>query len=255
MKPEISFLIATRNRGKIIRETIDSLIRQKNKNWEAVIVDDHGSDDTEKIVAKYNDSRLKYFPLPDSHGMGACCGRNFAAAEAMANIVAIIDSDDIAYPNRVNVTIEAFKKNPDSDVFYAHLDIWEEETGVVRERKLPFIPFDLEKLKKDNFIPHSTVAMKRSVLLNNPYNSFFRLAEDYELTTRLAMSGKKFIYSREKILKYRVSQEGVSVGKDKKEILKNYSLLIQMLRGWIKYNYQVIEKINELERARENGKN
>jgi len=93
------------------------------------------------------------------------------------------------------------------------------------------------------------------VLLNNPYNSFFRLAEDYELTTRLAESGKKFCYSREKILKYRVSREGVSVGVDKKEILKNYSLLIQMLRGWIKYDYQVIEKINQLEKARENGKN
>jgi len=255
MKPEISFLIATRNRGRIIGETIDSLIAQENENWEAIIVDDHGSDDTEKIIAGYNDSRLKYFRLPDSHGMGACCARNFAAAEARADIVAIIDSDDIAYPNRVDVTLEAFKKHPSSDVFYAHIDIWEEETGIVRERKLPFTPFDLEKLKKDNFIPHSTVAMKRLVLLNNPYNSFFRLAEDYELTTRLAESGKKFCYSREKILKYRVSREGVSIGVDKKEILKNYSLLIQMLRGWIKYDYQVIEKINQLEKARENGKN
>lgn len=255
MKPDISFLIATRNRGRVIGETIDSLIGQKNKNWEAVIVDDHGNDDTEKIVATYNDSRLKYFRLPDSHGQGASCARNFAAAEAMAEIVTIIDSDDIAYPNRIDMTLEAFKKDPNGDIFYAHLDILEEETGIVRERKLPFIPFDLERLKKDNFIPHSTVATKKSVLLNNPYNSFFRLVEDYELTTRLAVSGKKFIYSREKILKYRVSQEGVSVGKDKKEILKNYSLLIRMLRGWIKYNYQVIEKINKLEKVRENAKN
>ena len=150
MKPEISFLIATRNRGRIICQTMDSLIAQKNKNWEAIVVDDHGNDDTEKIIANYRDSRLRYFRLPDAHGMGACCARNFAAFQARSDIVAILDSDDICYPNRVDVTLRTFEKNPSGEIFYGHIDIWEEELDIVRERKLPFIPFDLEKFKKDN---------------------------------------------------------------------------------------------------------
>jgi len=232
MKPKISFLIATKDRGDIIRDTIDSLITQKNPSWEAIIVDDHGTDNTEAIINSYEDERLRYYKLSDAHGMGASCARNFASMHANSSIVAILDSDDICYPNRVDVTSETFDKNSNADVFYANFDIWEESSGVIRDRKTPYTEFNLEKLKENNFIPHPTVAMKKEVLQNNPYNSYFKLVEDYELMTRLAVSGKKFISSPEKILKYRISESNISIGKDKKEYLENYSQMARKIRGW-----------------------
>lgn len=247
MKPKISFIIATKNRGSIIRDTIDSLIGQKNSNWEAIIVDDHGTDDTEAIVNNYKDERLRYYKLSDAHGMGASCARNFAAMHASSDLVAILDSDDICYPNRVDVTLEAFNKNPDADVFYANFDIWEERSGIIRERKTPYTEFNLKKFKEDNFIPHPTVAMKKEVLQNNPYNSFFKLVEDYELMTRLATGGKKFISSPEKILKYRISGSNISIGEDKKEFLENYSQAARKIRGWEVEISDASENIYELE--------
>lgn len=255
MKPEISFLIATRNRGKVICDTIDSLIAQNNKNWEAVIIDDHGDDDSETITKKYRDPRLKYFRLDDDHGIGACSARNFAAMKANSDILAILDSDDIAMPNRTDITLHEFRKNADAAVFYAHLDIWEEETDITRERKLEFTPFDLEKFKTNNFIPHSTVAFKKQVLLDNPYNTFFHMVEDYELLTRLACLGKKFVYSQVKLLKYRLGKNNITYGKDKAILLKNYSDLVHMIRGWLRYDRKVVLDILELEEMQKNAKN
>ncbi len=250
MNPKISFLIATKNRGDIIEDTLGSLLLQTEPDWEAIIVDDHGDDDTEEIIKEYNDHRFRYYRLTDAHGLGVNCARNFAAMQAETEIVAILDSDDICYANRVDVTLETFKQNPNSDVFYGHIDIWDENTGEIRERKTPFTEFSLENFKEKNFIPHPTVAIRKKVLIDNPYNPFFRLVEDYELLTRLAMLGKRFVWSSEKILKYRISTTNSSIGEDKKELLKCYSDLIHMLRGWQKYDKMVLERINVLESRR-----
>lgn len=255
MKPEISFIIATRNKGQVICDTIDSLITQNNKNWEAIIVDDHGDDNAELLIQKYNDPRLRHFRLDDDHGIGVCSARNFAVIQASSNIVAILDSDDIAYPDRIDITLETFKKNKDGDIFYAHLDIWEEESDVIRERELGFVPFDLEKFKQNNFIPHSSVAMKKQILLDHPYNTFFHLVEDYELMTRLACLGKKFIYSPQKILKYRLGKNNITVGKGKKKLLEDYSLLVHMLRGWVKYDFNVVLNILYFEKKARDAQN
>lgn len=253
--PKISFIIATRNRANVIRDTLDSLLTQNNKDWEAIIVDDHGNDNTEEVVSKYNDLRFKYFPLPDDNGIGICSARNFAAMQASSDILAILDSDDIATPDRVDITLDAFKKDPNGDVFYAHLDILDEETGTIKERKSSFVPFNLEKLRKENFIPHSTVAFKRKVLLDHPYNTFFHLSEDYELYTRLACLGKRFIYDSRKVLRYRMGKNNISHGSQKAILLKNYSDIAHMYRGWMDYDQKVVLETIKLEREQRDVKN
>ncbi len=247
MEPKISFLIATKNRADIIDDTIKSLLDQEVGEWEAVIVDDHSDDGTRGIIDGFNDERLRYFILPERHGSGASCARNFAVIQARAPIVAIMDSDDLAYPNRTRVTMEAFAQNPGADIFYANVEVWEEKTGIIRDRKTPFVPFSLERLKESNFIPHPTVAMKKQILLDNPYNQFFRIAEDYELYTRLATQAKIFIYSRKKILRYRLSDKNISIGADKAELTEYYGALVRMVRGWIPFDPSLISKIEKQE--------
>lgn len=250
MKPKLSFIIATKNRDFLIKDTINSLLNQVDKNWEAIIIDDHGQDETEKIIRSFSDERLRYFRLLDAHGHGVCCARNFGTLQARADLVAILDSDDLAYPNRVTLTLDAFKNTPDADFFYGNLDVWEEETGIVRDRKTPFSPYSLERMKEMHYISQATVAMKRKVLLENPYNSFFRIAEDYELFSRIAILGKKFIFTDQKITKYRVGKNNASVGENKVEITKKYGLLVRMVRGWIPFDGRLLGEIEEMEKPK-----
>lgn len=248
MKPKISFLMATKNRAFIIKDTLNSLLSQEIKEWEAVIVDDHGQDETSEIIKSFNDQRFRYFKLGDAHGHGTSCARNFGALLTKAEIIAIQDDDDISYPNRVTFTLDAFKKHPEIDIFYGNMDIWEEETGIVRDRKTPVYPYSFERMKDFHFIPQNTVALKRQLLLDNPYNQFFKFAEDYELLSRLAQQGKKFFYNNTKIVKYRAGSANMSTGPDKKELVSNYGLLVKMVRGWIPFDEKLLSKIEEMEK-------
>lgn len=244
--PNISFVIATKNRANLIGETLQSLLDQTVPEWEALIIDDQGDDKTKEVVESFADSRLKYYKPNPAHGVGQSCARNFGALYASAPIIAILDSDDICYPNRIEVTLRAFEENPDTEVFYGNIDIWEEETGIIRDRKTPIVPFSVERLLESSFIPHPTVAFRRETLINNPYNQFFRMAEDYELLTRLAVAGKKFVYTEEKILKYRLGSQNISSG-GQSELVKSYDSLVKMLRSQIDFEPEILNTIEKLQ--------
>jgi len=248
--PKISFLIATKNRAYIIKDTIKSLVGQTFKDWEAIIVDDHSTDSTLKIFTSHHDQRLRYYKLSDGHGHGASCARNFAAVYARADIVAMLDSDDIAYPRRAEKIVETFKNQPSLDVFYSDIDIYDESKATLRDRKTPIYPYSYERMKKLHYIPHSTVAMRRQILLDNPYNQFFRFAEDYELLSRLAQQKKNFFYCDEKLTKYRISQDNITRQPGSEELLKQYGLLVKMVRGWIPFSIKILNIIDDLENKR-----
>jgi glycosyltransferase involved in cell wall biosynthesis len=63
--PLISVPIPTWNRGKILTErTIPSILRQTYQNFEIVIVGDHCTDNTEELLRKFNDKRIRFYNLP-----------------------------------------------------------------------------------------------------------------------------------------------------------------------------------------------
>jgi len=64
--PLISVQISTYNRSKILTgRSIPSVLRQTYQNFEIVVVGDHCTDDTEKLIKKMNDERIKFFNLPE----------------------------------------------------------------------------------------------------------------------------------------------------------------------------------------------
>jgi Glycosyl transferase family 2 len=63
-KPLVSVITPTYNRSKILTErTIPSVLRQTYQNFEMIIVGDNCTDDTETLVRKFNDSRIKFYNL------------------------------------------------------------------------------------------------------------------------------------------------------------------------------------------------
>ena len=59
----ISVIVPVYNTEKFISECIDSVINQKYKNWELILVDDGSTDSSGKICDSYalSDSRIKVF--------------------------------------------------------------------------------------------------------------------------------------------------------------------------------------------------
>src|SRR4051812_25383502 len=97
--PKISFVIPVYNRAEMVLEALQSLKDQTISEWEAIVVDDHSTDNLEAALKDY-DPRVHYVRLPDKRGSGAACARNFGNLLAKSELIAVLDSDDLAKPDR-----------------------------------------------------------------------------------------------------------------------------------------------------------
>lgn len=56
----VSIIMPSWNTGKFIAESIQSVIDQTYEKWELIIVDDCSTDNTDEVVASFDDTRIKY---------------------------------------------------------------------------------------------------------------------------------------------------------------------------------------------------
>lgn len=67
----VSIIMPAYNAEKYIEEAIQSVLKQTYTNWELIITDDKSTDDTEKIIKKYQDQdkRIKLYALSKNQGV------------------------------------------------------------------------------------------------------------------------------------------------------------------------------------------
>jgi len=104
---KISVAMATYNGGKYIKEQLDSIIKQLDKNDEIIISDDGSTDNTIDIIKSYNDKRIKLFD-----GMHDGVKSNFANAinKCTGEYIFLCDQDDVWLDNKVEVILNIFDK-------------------------------------------------------------------------------------------------------------------------------------------------
>lgn len=115
--PEVSVIIPTFNREKLIAETLDSLIWQTLTDWECIIVDDGSADRTLSVVKKYveKDSRFTLI-LRDREPKGAPTCRNIGLNACSAQWVVFLDSDDLLMPWALKNRVDFFHQSPRADL-------------------------------------------------------------------------------------------------------------------------------------------
>ena len=95
----VSIIMPSWNTGRFIAESIKSVLKQTYQNWELLIVDDCSTDNTDEIVAGFNDKRIRYFK--NEKNSGAAITRNRAIREARGEWIAFLDSDDLWAPEKL----------------------------------------------------------------------------------------------------------------------------------------------------------
>ena len=104
-----SVIISSYNRGLFLAKAIESIREQNYENWELVVVDDASQDNVTLDILDYysSDERIHIHKLSHNYGNGIFA-KNYALAHAKGDFVAILDDDDISYPNRLSVCVETF---------------------------------------------------------------------------------------------------------------------------------------------------
>lgn len=108
-----SVIMPTYNRAATIERAINSVLQQAEITPELIVVDDGSTDDTAKILEKY-DGRLTYIRLGAKHGSNFA--RNRGLEKASGDIVSFIDSDDEFLPHKLRYLAGYFASHPDVDV-------------------------------------------------------------------------------------------------------------------------------------------
>lgn len=132
MKPLISVIVPVYNVKKYVEKCLDSILRQKYKNLDIVVVDDGSTDGSGEICDKYatKDKRVRVFRKKNG---GLSDARNFGLRKAKGDIVAFVDSDDFVNEDFVGAMLGSMKKNNADVVVCGYNDIVPNEENMSGE--------------------------------------------------------------------------------------------------------------------------
>lgn len=108
--PTVSVLLPVLNGEHYIKETIDSVLSQTFKDFELIVINDGSTDATANLVENYNDKRVRLISLPENQGTANAT--NIGWGQSDSKYVALIDSDDIAVPQRLEWQVKMMNSQP-----------------------------------------------------------------------------------------------------------------------------------------------
>jgi glycosyltransferase involved in cell wall biosynthesis len=115
----VSVVIPTFNRGRVVGEAIESALAQTHTPLEVIVVDDGSTDDTAQRVARVTDPRLRYLSRPHA---GVSAARNAGIAVAGGEHVAFLDSDDLWKPTKLEAELAALERHPTAAGVFSDLE-------------------------------------------------------------------------------------------------------------------------------------
>jgi glycosyltransferase involved in cell wall biosynthesis len=112
-KPLVSILVSNYNYAQYIGATIQSALEQTYSNIELIICDDGSTDDSVSVIGEWErkDARLRFIPKANG-GQGS--GFNAAFTASRGEVIALLDSDDLFLPHKVERIVADFQANPDA---------------------------------------------------------------------------------------------------------------------------------------------
>lgn len=116
-QPFFSVVIATFNRAELLKRALDSLIRQTEKEWQAIIVDDGSTDNTHEQILPFLESfaGIKYFRKPHS---GMVPSKNMGIRLAGGRFITFLDSDDEYHTSHLETRKRYLEDNPEVMLLY-----------------------------------------------------------------------------------------------------------------------------------------
>ncbi|MGL1862062.1 MAG: glycosyltransferase [Pseudodesulfovibrio sp.] len=108
METLVSIILPTFNRAAFLPDTLDSVFAQTYTHWELIIIDDGSTDNTVELLKSYDDPRVKYIYQENQGVSGA---RNTGIAQCAGDMIALLDSDDIWMPKKLEKQLAYMEKH------------------------------------------------------------------------------------------------------------------------------------------------
>ncbi len=200
--------MANYNKGRFIKEAIESLLAQTYKNWELVIVDDASTDNSVAVIKLFlPDKRIKLIRNKINLGCGGA--KKKCADNAAGEILGILDADDILAKNVLAIVNQTYQENPDCEVVYT--THYECDEQLVVKRLNPWIgelkagETNLKQPRVSQFLTFT----QRAYIRAGGFNPLLRTAEDKDLIYKLEEVAK-FKFINQPLYYYRMYKGGIA---------------------------------------------
>lgn len=211
-KPLVSVIMAAYNADKYIAEAIESILSQTYSNWELIIADDVSNDRTAEIIDSYKkkDNRIKSMRLDKNSG--SVIARNVAIEKSLGKYLAILDSDDVALPDRLTTQVEFLESNKDIDFVGSYVELIDESGEIIGKKKKPLTHEEIKFpiLLQIQFVMSAVTLIKSVVVEIGGLDNNYLYVEDYDLWDRLLLRGKKCANIPTILTQHRIQPESVT---------------------------------------------
>ena len=243
--PLVSVVIATSGRQALLEEALCSILCQTVQNFEVIVVDDGQVDDSESVVASFDDKRFVYVGLSERRGISYA--RNIGTKRARGQFIAVMDDDDICLPDRFSTSLASITRGVDGCVG-SFITFYESDGRVVSwDDPAPTVE---GAFAIGGFAGHPTWMIRRSVFEQFSYDESFSSAVDNNRALRMLNSGVQLVHSGEPHILRRVHEGQVS---NKDQQFQGFGALLDktwLWSGYARSEYNSLKSRSEESRPR-----
>ena len=182
--PAVSVVMAVRDGAPWVAGAIESILGQTLTDLELIVVDDGSTDDTPLLLAWVRDPRLVVERQAHT-GLTRALGR--ALARARAPLVARLDADDVAHPDRLERQRAFLAAHPEVGLLGTAARVVDEAGREVGTIQPPEDDTTIRRalIRRNPFVHSSIMARRALVAQAGGYDPDFPVAQDYDLWLRL----------------------------------------------------------------------
>lgn len=217
----VSVIMPSWNTSNFIAESIQSVIDQTYENWELIIVDDCSTDNTDEVVAKFTDKRIRYFK--NEKNSGAALSRNRALREARGEWIAFLDSDDLWNPDKLEHQIN-FMNEHGYTLSYTEYEKIDEESKPLRIYVSGPEKVNKHKMYNYDYIGQLTM-MYNAIKFGLIQIKDIKKNNDYAIRLQLYKKSDTCAYLlKENLAKYRIRKVSISHDRFRRKFKSHYDL-------------------------------
>jgi GalNAc5-diNAcBac-PP-undecaprenol beta-1,3-glucosyltransferase len=189
--PQVTIIMATYNRASLILETVQSIQSQSCENFECLIIDDGGRDNTIEVIASVleQDKRFQFLKRPDIYLKGVSGCRNYGLDLAKGEYVIFFDDDDFVHPENLKTCLEVIESNKVDFCHYQKMS-YEIEKPIIENHPTTIqqnlLKDDIEKVVTQKIgLASCTILWKKDCFDKNRFDESLLYAEEWECYIRL----------------------------------------------------------------------
>ena len=221
--PLVSVLLPCFEAERFLAGALDSLLAQTHERLEVLALDDGSRDGTARILTAYAERDGRVRVLRSERNLGLIATLNRGVGAARGELVARMDADDLAAPQRIERQVELLARRPEIGVVGTAIEMVESESlrpvgprpvrcttpGGARFAALFTMP-----------VTHPTILARASIMRAHPYGTGAESlhTEDYELFARMLEAGVGFANLEQPLMRVRSNPGGVSFSNERIQV-------------------------------------